>query len=94
MEKYDITPILCTEHPLWSLGGLLPNISAMNTWIRESGYLYCDMEQVFLDVDVVTGNPTNENIKGDLYLPDHMHATIEGHQLMFNRFKMDCPYVF
>ena len=97
ITSYNIQPILCTQIPMPSLGGMLSVLTDMNSWVRNSGYLYCDMEQVFLDVDLETTSYediTNSNIKTNLYLADNTHPTIEGNKLMFDRMVMDCPYLF
>ena len=38
--------------------------------------------------------PTASDIKEELYFDDKVHPNAEGHQMIFNRIKMDCPFLF
>ena len=82
-----ITPIFATHPPIPAKNEAGNQFLAdLSTWVKESGYKYVDMRQVFLDA--------NGNVRTSLYLADNTHPTVEGHQLIFNRIKMDCPYLF
>ena len=37
---------------------------------------------------------TASDIKEELYFDDKVHPNAEGHQMIFNRIKMDCPFLF
>ena len=91
LSDNKITPIFFTISPIFS--EINQSFRETNTYIREN-YLYVDMEQVFLNVDAVNDNPQPSDIRSDLYMGDRVHPTIEGHQLIFNRIKMDCPFLF
>lgn len=83
-EQNSIIPIIFTLEPD-ATGYRNPNAEQINEWIRSSGYHYVDMDKVFWD--------ENGNIRTDLYV-DGVHPTILGHRLIFNRIKMDCPFLF
>lgn len=89
--RNNITPIFFTIAPI--LSTINENYRETNAYIREN-YLYVDMEQVFLSVDAINGNPTADDILEELYIDDKIHPNIEGHQLIFNRIKTDCPFLF
>ena len=91
LKKNGITPIFFTICPINLT--INPAFRETNAYIREN-YLYVDMEQVFLNVDAVNGNPTASDIKEELYFDDKVHPNAEGHQMIFNRIKMDCPFLF
>jgi lysophospholipase L1-like esterase len=91
LKKNGITPIFFTICPINLT--INPAFRETNAYIREN-YLYVDMEQVFLNVDAVNGNPTASDIKTELYFDDKVHPNAEGHQMIFNRIKMDCPFLF
>ena len=91
LKENNIIPIFFTICPIKST--INQAFRETNAHIREN-YLYVDMEQVFLNVDAVSGNPTASDIREDLYYGDKVHPNVEGHQLIFNRMKMDCPYLF
>ena len=91
LKKNGITPIFFTICPINLT--INPAFRETNAYIREN-YLYVDMEQVFLNVDAVIGNPTASDIKEELYFDDKVHPNAEGHQMIFNRIKMDCPFLF
>lgn len=91
LSENNITPIFFTISHIRS--EINQAFRETNAYIRNN-YLFVDMEQVFLSVDAVNGNPTAGDIRNDLYLGDKVHPTIEGHRLIFNRIKMDCPFLF
>jgi len=91
LKENGITPIFFTICPINIT--INPAFRETNAHIR-ANYLYVDMEQVFLSVDAVRGNPTAGDIKEELYFDDKVHPNAEGHQMIFNRIKMDCPFLF
>ena len=87
LEGIGIMPIFATPPPIPAKTETANQFLAdLSDWIKASDYKYVDMRQVFLDA--------NGNVRTSLYLADNTHPTIEGHQLIFNRIKMDCPYLF
>jgi lysophospholipase L1-like esterase len=76
-------PIL-TTYPRLSDG-----VDSQNSWVRNySGCKYVDI-QLATSVDgTITGTPDN-----GLFLADG-HPNIAGNQRIFDKFKLDCPYVF
>ncbi|MBR1503164.1 MAG: hypothetical protein IJ618_04690 [Prevotella sp.] len=91
LKDNGITPIFFTICPINMT--INQAFRDTNAHIREN-YLYVDMEQVFLNVDAVNGSPTTQDIKEELYFDDKVHPNMEGHLLIFNRIKMDCPFLF
>ena len=100
-KQYNIVPILFTCQPSVpgnTLAGAYSGVQQAaldyNAWLRSSGYLYVDAEQAFVDINVKTTTPTNSNIKTGLFLADGVHPNADGHRAIFNRIKMDCPFLF
>lgn len=100
-KQYNIVPILFTCQPsvpgnslAGAYSGIQQSAQEYNAWLRSSGYLYVDAEQAFVDVNVKTTTPTNANIKTNLFLADGVHPNADGHRAIFNRIKMDCPFLF
>ena len=84
IEKMDITPILFTiPH---AHHNMTDDMIAINDWIRNSGYHYVDMYEVFANDD--------ESCKKELFMDDKIHPTIEGHAYILKRIKTDCPFLF
>ena len=77
----NIKPIIHTIIPRST--GFNSEWRDINNWIRNSGWLYVDAEQAFLDCPYSTA--TNSNIRQDLYMGDHIHPTIQGHLEIFRR---------
>jgi hypothetical protein len=79
-----ITPVLFTiPHANYIMTN---DMLEINDWIRKSGYHYVDMYEVFANKD--------GSCKEDLFLGDKVHPSVEGHKYIFNRIKMDCPFLF
>ncbi len=84
IEGMGITPILFTiPHANYSM---TKDMLSINDWIRSSGYHYVDMYKVFANSD--------GSCKETLFMNDKIHPTVEGHLYIFNRIKMDCPFLF
>ena len=58
----------------------------VNNWIKNSGYLYIDFDSVLRD--------SNGDVDSSLFLADNTHPTVEGHQRLYNRILIDCPFLF
>ena len=84
LESNNIIPVLFTIEPKTT--GFNVQHQAVNVWIRQSGYNYVDMEAVFVD-------PTGAIIDS-LFLGDGVHPNVQGHALILQRIKMDCPFLF
>ena len=57
----------------------------INEWIRNSGYHYIDFDTVLRDV--------NGNVDSSLFLSDNIHPNEAGHQRLYNRILLDCPFL-
>ena len=84
IEKMDITPILFTIPHAYH--NMTDDMIAINDWIRNSGYHYVDMYEVFANDD--------GSCKKELFMDDKIHPTIEGHAYILKRIKTDCPFLF
>ena len=85
LKSLGIIPILFTIQPS-NTGYLTPVFEEINSWIKSSEYTYVDMDKVFYNVD--------GTINTHLYLQDGIHPNVEGHKRIFDRIKMDCPFLF
>lgn len=84
IENMGITPVLFTiPHAYYEMTN---DMLLINGWIRSSGYYYVDMYDVFANSD--------GSCKEELFLSDKIHPSVEGHRYIFNRIKMDCPFLF
>lgn len=84
LEKIGVTPILFTiPHTNYEM---TDDMIRINNWIRSSGYYYVDMYKVFANSD--------GTCKTELFMSDKIHPTIEGHSYIYNRIKLDCPFLF
>ena len=84
LETIEITPILFTiPHAHYEM---TDDMLRINDWIRSSGYHYVDMYEVFANSD--------GTCKTELFMPDKIHPTVQGHLYIYNRIKFDCPFLF
>ena len=60
-------------------------IAAINDWIKASGYIYIDANAA-VTVDGI-------NWKDGYLQDDQAHPTVLGHLAIYNRIKLDCPYL-
>jgi lysophospholipase L1-like esterase len=79
------TPVLFTINPA-SAGYNNAAFPIVNSWIRQSGFHYVDMDKVFYNPD--------GTINQGLFLQDGIHPTVEGHLRIFRRIQTDCPFLF
>lgn len=85
-EANNATPILTTYTPLVNASSAaISKMNSVNEWVRNSGYKYLDINKALSD-DGVT-------YKEGYYLPDGVHPSQAGHLAIFNRLKVDCPYL-
>lgn len=61
-------------------------INSVNQWVRNSGYIYFDVNKALSDDGV--------SFKTGYVLSDGIHPSQDGHLALFNRLKMDCPFLF
>jgi len=61
-------------------------INSVNQWVRNSGYIYFDVNKALSNDGV--------SFKTGYVLSDGIHPSQEGHLALFNRLKMDCPFLF
>ena len=80
----NIIPVLTTIPPI--NGNISSLFTQVNTWIRNSGQLYADIEKCFIDKD--------GNVKIDMYLEDEVHPNIQGHAAIYNTILHDVPQLF
>ncbi len=84
LKKKGIVPILATIAPRYDRTSF---IIQANNWIRnEYNGVYVDLNKG-LSADGQTW--TN-----GLYLPDYVHPNVAGHQVMFDKFKTESPFIF
>lgn len=86
-EKLHVKPIIVTITPRYDIAGRVPFMQMVNRWIREEyNGLYVDMNKaVTLD---------GERWIEGLLLADKVHPSAAGHLAMFERIKMDAPFLF
>ena len=84
VESIGATPILFTQCHIDTI--MKEPMLIENEWIRSSGYPYVDMYKVYANKD--------GSCKSELQNADQCHPNVEGHELLFQRIKIDCPFVF
>lgn len=87
LKHVGIHPILVTVTPRYDQSAS-PVPERINKWVRESGELYVDMNAAVTLPD----DPTRW--KNGFILPDGIHPSVEGYDAMYERIKLDCPFLF
>jgi hypothetical protein len=88
--KNGIKPVLFTISPKTDNVGTV--VEPVNSWVRQSGYPYIDMQQVALSVNPTEETPTLEDVKTNLFI-DTAHFNVAGNLCLYNRVLMDCPFL-
>lgn len=63
-------------------------IQQANAWVRSSGYAYLDVAKA------ISLNNDGETINTELYYSDNVHPNVAGHQAIFNRSRIDLPFLY
>lgn len=87
LKNEGIHPILVTVTPRYDQPDS-PVPERINKWVRESGELYVDMNAAV----TLSDDPTRW--KNGFILPDGIHPSVEGYNAMYERIKLDCPFLF
>ena len=90
LESKNIIPILATIPPVTgeSMSGNNQVHMQMNTWIRNHDYPYIDIAKM-----LSSGND-GVTAGSSFFLSDGVHPTAASHLLIFNRAKIDLPFLF
>lgn len=84
-KQLGMIPVLCTIPVRYDKGNQWA-VNVINPWVKEQGEPYIDVYAALTD--------GNGNVPANLMLADNIHPTLEGHRRIFNRFRLDAPYLF
>jgi lysophospholipase L1-like esterase len=88
LESNQIIPILVTVTPTGNTAYWNDVHMEMNTYIRNSGYLYIDA------AEALSKGHDGTTFWDDVFMDDQVHPTIEGHELIFEQTQKDVPEIF
>lgn len=85
-KSTDTVPIFVTVTPrVGQSDAYIAKINAINNWIKSSGYSYIDANKA-CTTDGLTW-------KSGYVMDDGVHPTVLGHKAIFDRIKIDCPFL-
>lgn len=85
VKSKGIIPVLCTI-PMRYDKGNIDKTNIINPWVKNRGELYVDVYESLINAQ--------GNVNPEWMLLDNIHPTVEGHRRIYNRFKLDAPYLF
>jgi lysophospholipase L1-like esterase len=85
LKKHNIIPIIATLSPR---SDRLPFIAMVNSWIRN------DYNGAYIDVGSAVSTASASNWIPGMGMTDSIHPSVAGHQAIFDRIKIEAPYLF